>query len=96
MSSSHKHSPLTGFDATTMEDRLSKFKRFKPEGDWRRNDRISVIMTVLCQTWCYDGNEKLVIINHICPWGMKLYYSSVVSRHVFFSIGFSLEVSLLK
>ena len=51
----NKHAPLNGFDSTTMEKRLASFKRYPPEGDWRQDKRLPLVMTVKVQTWQYNG-----------------------------------------
>ena len=66
----NKHAPLNGFDSTTMEKRLASFKRYLPEGDWRRDERLSLVMTVIVQTWQYNG--RTFRRRTVCPWGMKL------------------------
>ena len=51
----NKHAQLNGFDSTTMKKRLASFKQYPPEGDWRQDERLSLVMTVIVQTWQYNG-----------------------------------------
>ena len=68
---------LNGFDSTTMEKRLASFKRYPPERDWRRDERLSLVMTVIVQTWQYNG--KTFRRKTVCPWGMKLVMQKLLS-----------------
>ena len=63
----NKHVPLNGWIQTV-----------PPEGDCRRNERLSLAMTVIIQTWKY--NEKIFRRRTICHWGMKLAMAKLLSK----------------
>ena len=74
----NKRSPTNGFDRQTMEDRIKNFKRYKPEGDWRRIDSKLISMTVLYQKWTHKASQKTAEVKHICPWGMRDYVTKLL------------------
>ena len=64
------HAKTNGFNKQTMQNRLDRFKGYPPKGDWRRDDRLTLCMTLITQTWEYDGKVLLRRMT-IAPWGMR-------------------------
>ena len=66
----NQHAPTNGFDSTTKEDILAGFKRYPPEGNWRKTEGLSLVMIVITKTWIC--NDKMFRQRTKCPWKMML------------------------
>ena len=77
MSETIRRAKTNGFCKETIEKRLTAFKKYSgkiPLRSWRK---FSIVMTTIEQYWKY--NDLAIIISHFCPFGMKDFYSRMLS-----------------
>ena len=72
--SGNNYTSFFGFSPATWSERLHKLseanKRMK--SDWRKTEKVDLVMTNLKQEWRYEGAvEGPFIVIQVCPFGMK-------------------------
>ena len=67
-----KRGSTKGFDGgIETERRCKNWTKNKPQGDWRKVDKIKLEYTVLERTWSWSGvDDDTYTEKHVAPWGM--------------------------
>ena len=93
MATTNKRRSYDGYSIENLPAQIDLINRHPPKGQWRRAELRStnMVMTTLLQKWEFD-NHEIAVVKHLCPWGAKDTYSSMLVKNKCKEKGFQPKV----